>query len=174
MDSHHFCKNFVGFFKSLCSSFILCVSSQLFSSFFFYFPLMFLQLLAFHPSLPLLSSLNVWLSQVHFILVKDLHCPSSSVCEHVTVAFSTTFLLLFFLLFFILCGSAPLLPPPPSICLQHQCFHFLPPPSQPPLAVHFSFCHSSPLVFNLLCLFPPTLTPSASATTFPSLSVLCA
>lgn len=60
--------------------------------------------------------------------------------------------------FFILCGSASLLSPPPSICLQHQCFHFLPPPSQPPLTVHFSFCHSSPLVFSLLCLFPPTFS----------------
>lgn len=93
-------------------------------------------------------------SQVHFIFVKDPHCPSSSVCAHVTIGFSTTFLLLPFLHFFILCGSAP----PPSIRLQHQCFHFLPPPSQPPLTVHFSFCHSSPLVFNLLCLFPPTLS----------------
>lgn len=63
-----------------------------------------------------------------------------------------SFCLSFF--FFILCGSAP----PPSICLQHQCFHFLPPPSQPPLTIHFSFCHSSPLVFNLLCLFPPALS----------------
>lgn len=122
---------------------------------------MLLQLLAFHPSLPFLSSLNVWLySQVHFIFVKDPRCPSSSVCAHVTIAFfSTTFLLLSFLLFFYsLWFCTPPALPPPSISLQHQCFHFLPPPSQPPLAVHFSFCHSSPLVFNLLGLLPPTLS----------------
>lgn len=86
--------------------------------------------------------------------MKDPHCPSSSVCAHVTIGFSTTFLLLSFLLFFYSLWFCPL----PSICLQHQCFHFLSPPSQPPLTVHFSFCHSSPLVFNLLCLFPPTLS----------------
>lgn len=106
----------------------------------FFFPLMFLQLLAFHPSLSFLSSLNVWLySQVHFIFVKDPHCPSSSVCAHVTISFSTTFLLLSFLLFFILCGSAPLLSPRlPFVCNISVSTFFLRPLSHPSLSIsHF-------------------------------------